>query len=44
MWQLTNLREIFVPFREEVTGNWGKLCNDDLVICSVHEFYSSEQF
>jgi hypothetical protein len=30
------LRRIFVPKRDEVTGKWGKLHNDVLMICNLH--------
>jgi hypothetical protein len=31
------LRRIFVPKREEVTGEWRKLRNDYLHNCTLHE-------
>ena len=30
------LRRIFGPKRDEITGEWGKLHNEDLIICTAH--------
>jgi len=30
------LRRIFVPRREEVTGEWRRLHNEELMICTAH--------
>ena len=33
------LRKIFGPKRDEVTGEWRKICNEELMICTPHRVF-----